>query len=73
MQQERHLVDAAEGERLTGLAKATLYKLARQGRVRSFRVLGRALRFEHADLVALVEEERRTPEDQKHRASEATR
>ena len=73
MQQERHLVDAAEGERLTGLAKATLYKLARQGRIRSFRVLDRALRFERADLVALVEEERRTPEGQPHRASEAPR
>ena len=56
MQLDRHLVDIGAAERLTGLAKATLYKLARQGRLRSFRVLGRALRFERADLLALVEE-----------------
>ena len=58
MQAERHLVDVAEAQRLTGLAKATLYKLARQGRIRSFRVLGRARRFEQADLLALAEQDR---------------
>ena len=58
---ERHLVDISEAERLTGLAKATLYKLSRQGRVRSFRVLGRALRFDRADVMALVEENPRGP------------
>ena len=58
MQTERHLVDIVSAERLTGLAKATIYKLARQGRLRSFRVLGRALRFEQDDLLALAEERR---------------
>ena len=56
MQLNRHLVDIVVAERLTGLARATLYKLARQGQLRSFRVLGRALRFEQADLLGLVEE-----------------
>ncbi len=64
MQLDRHLVDIVAAERLTGLARATLYTLARQGRLRSFRVLGRALRFEQADLLALVEE-RRAPRDER--------
>ncbi len=50
------LVDVNEGSRLTGLDKATLYSLARQGRIRSFKVLGTALRFDRADLLKLVEE-----------------
>lgn len=50
------LVDVNEGSRLTGLDKATLYRLARQGRIRSFKVLGTALRFDRADLLKLVEE-----------------
>ena len=50
------LVDTAEGRRITGLAPATLYKLARQGRIRSYKVLGTALRFNRTDLLALVEE-----------------
>jgi excisionase family DNA binding protein len=52
----RELVDVNEAERLTGLKQQTLYKLARQGRLRSFKVLGRALRFERADVLALVQE-----------------
>ena len=52
----RDLVDVAEASRLTGLAKATLYKLVHEGRLRSFRVLNRALRFDRADLLALVQE-----------------
>ena len=67
MQLDRHLVDIVAAERVTGLARATLYKLARQGRLRSFRVLGRALRFEQADLLALVEE--RAPGQQAVRGS----
>ena len=59
MQTTRHLVPASEGERITGLARATLYKLAREGRIRSFKVLGRTLRFEREDLMALVEEQRK--------------
>ena len=38
------LIDVNEGSRLTGLDKATLYRLAREGRIRSFKVLGTALR-----------------------------
>jgi excisionase family DNA binding protein len=49
------LIDINEASRLTGLDKATLYKLARQGRVRSYKVLA-ALRFERADVLALVQE-----------------
>ena len=52
----RDLVDVREATRLTGLDKATLYRLAREGLVRSFRVLGRSLRFDRTDLVALVRE-----------------
>ena len=53
--QDLELVDAAEGERVTGLDRSTLYRLARTGRVRSYKVLT-ALRFNRADLLALVEE-----------------
>jgi excisionase family DNA binding protein len=52
---DRDLIDINEASRLTGLDKATLYKLARQGRVRSYKVLA-ALRFERADVLALVQE-----------------
>ena len=50
------LIDVNEGSRLTGLDKATLYRLARQGRIRSFKVLGTALRFDRSDLLKLVVE-----------------
>ena len=50
------LIDVNEGSRLTGLDKATLYRLAREGRIRSFKVLGTALRFDRADLLKLIEE-----------------
>ncbi len=53
----RELIDVNEAQRLTGLEKATLYKLAREGRLRSFKVLGRALRFDRADLLTLVQEQ----------------
>ena len=52
----RDLININEATRLTGLDKATLYRLAREGRLRSFRVLGRALRFDRRDLLGLVEE-----------------
>jgi excisionase family DNA binding protein len=48
------LVDANEGRRITGLEKPTLYKLVREGRVKGYRVLGRALRFDRAELLGLV-------------------
>lgn len=54
----RDLVGINDAQRLTGLDKDTIYRLARQGRVRSFRVLGRALRFDRAELLSLVEEHR---------------
>ena len=53
---DHDLIDVNEATRLTGLDKATLYKLARQRRIRSFEVLGRALRFDRADLMDLVRE-----------------
>jgi excisionase family DNA binding protein len=51
------LVDVVEAARLTGLAPATIYKLARTGRLRSFKVLT-ALRFDRADVLRLVEPRR---------------
>ena len=58
----RDLVDVNEASRLTGLAKATFYKLAREGRLRVFKVLNRTLRFDRADVLALVHEK---PADQR--------
>ena len=52
----RDLVDVREAVKLTGLNSATLYRLARQGQLRSFRVLRRALRFERSDLETVVSE-----------------
>ncbi len=52
---DRDLIDVAEASRLTGLDKTTLYRLARERRVRSFKVLGTAVRFERTDLLELVE------------------
>ena len=56
--ENRDLVDISEGERITGLAKATLYKLARHSEIRSYVVNGRAVRFDRADLERLVVERR---------------
>jgi excisionase family DNA binding protein len=50
------LIDVNEGRRITGLEKPTLYRLVKQGRVRGYRVLGRALRFDRAELLALVQD-----------------
>jgi excisionase family DNA binding protein len=50
------LVSINDATRITGLEKATLYRLAQSGRIRSFKVLGTALRFDRADLRALVVE-----------------
>jgi excisionase family DNA binding protein len=54
---ERHLIDVNEASRLTGLDKDTIYKLARQGRLRSFKILGTARRFDREDILALIQEE----------------
>jgi excisionase family DNA binding protein len=51
---ERHLIDINESSRITGLDKDTIYRLSRQGRLRSFKVLT-ALRFDRADVEALVQ------------------
>lgn len=53
---EHVLIDITEAARLTGLAKSTIYKLARERTLRSFKVLGTALRFDRADVVNLVQE-----------------
>ncbi len=63
---DRTLVDATEASRLTGLAKSTLYRLARQGHLRSFKLLNRALRFDRIDLMNLAEEQ---PIDEQTRLS----
>jgi excisionase family DNA binding protein len=49
------LVDVHEASEITGLSPLTLYKLARQRRMRTFKVLG-ALRFDRADLLKLLVE-----------------
>lgn len=54
MTQPENLVAIHEATRLTGLDKGTLYRLARRKKIRAFRVLGRSLRFERADLLGLV-------------------
>ena len=50
------LVDVNEGARVTGLRPQTIYRLARKGRIRSFKVLRHRVRFDRDDLAALVEE-----------------
>lgn len=50
------LVDVNEAARVTGLNPQTIYRLARQGRIRSFKVLRHRIRFERTDLAALIEE-----------------
>jgi excisionase family DNA binding protein len=47
-------VDVHEAVRLTGLHQQTVYRLGRQGRIRSYRVLGRSVRFDRSDLLDLV-------------------
>jgi predicted DNA-binding transcriptional regulator AlpA len=52
---ERYLVDIHEASRLTGLSIPTLYRISRLRKIRSFKVLN-SLRFDRADLLALVRE-----------------
>ncbi len=54
MEKDR-LVDAEDGSRITGLAPATLRKMAWQRRIRSFKVLKKLL-FRREDLERLVVE-----------------
>lgn len=56
------LIAINDAARITGLDKGTLYRLARRGRLRVFKVLGRAIRFERADVLGLLKE-RRVPAD----------
>ena len=50
------LVDVNEAARISGLDKTTIYKFVNPGRLRSFKVLGTALRFDRRDVMALVQE-----------------
>ena len=54
---DRDLVDATAAEKLTGLGRATLYRLGRERKIRTFRVLNRAVRFDRGDLERLVQEQ----------------
>jgi len=53
------LVDINEAARVTGLNPQTIYRLARERRIRSFKVLRNRVRFDRDDLAALVEEKPR--------------
>jgi excisionase family DNA binding protein len=53
---EGRMIDANEASRLCGLSKATIYKLVHRGQLRGFRVLNRTLRFDEADIAALMRE-----------------
>ncbi|MEQ1897616.1 MAG: helix-turn-helix domain-containing protein [Vicinamibacterales bacterium] len=55
------LVDVNEAARLTGLNQQTIYRLARRGRIRSFTVLKRAVRFERSEVLLLVAERSEQP------------
>ena len=57
-EKHRELIDVAEAARLSGLDKYTLYRLARQGRLRRFKVLGRSVRFERSEVLALAKKAR---------------
>lgn len=48
------LVDVNEGARLTGLRPQTLYRLARRGQLRAFRILRRTVRFDRSELLKLA-------------------
>lgn len=57
--QHTDLVDINEAARVTGLNPQTIYRLARERRIRSFKVLRNRVRFARDDLEALVEEKPR--------------
>jgi excisionase family DNA binding protein len=56
MESPHELITVSEAAKITGLDKMTIYRLARTGRLRSFKVLGTALRFDRRDVVALLHE-----------------
>ena len=51
---QRDLIDAATAEKLSGLKRQTLYKLAAAGKLASYRVLNRSVRFAKEDVLALA-------------------
>jgi excisionase family DNA binding protein len=57
-------VAIGEAVRLTGLNPQTIYRLAREGRVGSFRVLNRSVRFDRSDLLKLLEARTKNPPQQ---------
>ena len=50
----RHLIDANEGSRLTGLRPQTLYRLARRGQIQAFKLLRPSVRFDREELLRLI-------------------
>lgn len=55
MRQEELFLTADEGALIVGLRPATLRKMAWEGRIRSFKIMG-AVRFKRVDLEALITE-----------------
>ncbi len=55
MQEEALFLTADQGALITGLRPATLRKMAWEGRIRSFKIMG-AVRFKRVDLEALITE-----------------
>lgn len=55
MEEEALFLTADQGALITGLRPATIRKMAWEGRIRSFKIMG-AVRFKRADLEALIEE-----------------
>lgn len=60
--ESRDLIDVATAEKLSGLRRATLYKLAAKGRIRKFKVLSRSVRFHRGDVERLAEEHPAEPQ-----------
>ncbi len=56
MEEEVLFLTAKEGYLITGLRPATLRKMAWEGRIRSFKIMG-AVRFKRADLEELIVEQ----------------
>jgi excisionase family DNA binding protein len=61
------LVDVNEASRLTGLNQQTIYRLARQGRIRRFRLLRRTVRFSRTELMSLVAHADAQPSEESQR------
>ncbi len=61
MTEIKRLIDANEASTMTGLQPGTIRKLASQGKIRSYKVLG-ALRFRQEDLQQLITERPAQPQ-----------